>query len=164
MLTGLLGRAVRGKACWAPGCRSQLLPLPSEPRPRTSAGRGVKRGGRGVVRDPAHTPQAPTPHLGGIFPEGGAGMWAQSLQSCLTLSDPMDGSPPGSSVHGDSPGKNTRVGCHALLQGSSRPRDRTCASQSPALAGDSLPTNVTGQAPFLPCTKMLMGSYSLGRM
>ena len=26
-------------------------------------------------------------------------------------------SPPGSSVHGDSPGKNTRVGCHALLQG-----------------------------------------------
>ena len=25
-------------------------------------------------------------------------------------------SPPGSSIHGDSPGKNTRVGCHALLQ------------------------------------------------
>ena len=29
----------------------------------------------------------------------------------------MDDSPPGSSVHGDSPGKNTGVGCHALLQG-----------------------------------------------
>ena len=29
----------------------------------------------------------------------------------------MDGSPPGSSVHGDPPGKNTGVGCHALLQG-----------------------------------------------
>ena len=28
----------------------------------------------------------------------------------------MDCSPPGSSVHGDSPGKNTGVGCHALLQ------------------------------------------------
>ena len=26
-------------------------------------------------------------------------------------------SPPGSSVHGDSPGENTGVGCHALLQG-----------------------------------------------
>ena len=26
-------------------------------------------------------------------------------------------SPPGSPIHGDSPGKNTRVGCHALLQG-----------------------------------------------
>ena len=29
----------------------------------------------------------------------------------------MDYSPPGSSVHGDFPGKNTEVGCHALLQG-----------------------------------------------
>ena len=29
----------------------------------------------------------------------------------------MDCSPPGSSVHGISPGKNTGVGCHALLQG-----------------------------------------------
>ena len=29
---------------------------------------------------------------------------------------PMDCSPPGSSVHGDSPGKDTGVGCHALLQ------------------------------------------------
>ena len=38
-------------------------------------------------------------------------------QSCPTLCDPMDCSPPGSSVHGDSPGKNTGVGCHALLQG-----------------------------------------------
>ena len=38
-------------------------------------------------------------------------------QSCPTLCDPMDCSPPGSSVHGDSPGKNTEVGCHALLQG-----------------------------------------------
>ena len=38
-------------------------------------------------------------------------------QSCLTLFDPMDCSPPGSSVHGDSPGKNTGVGGHALLQG-----------------------------------------------
>ena len=34
-----------------------------------------------------------------------------------TLSDPMDCGPPGSSVHGDSPGKNTGVGCHAFLQG-----------------------------------------------
>ena len=38
-------------------------------------------------------------------------------QLCLTLCDPMDCSPPGSSVHGDSPGKNTGVGWHALLQG-----------------------------------------------
>ena len=38
-------------------------------------------------------------------------------QLCPTLCNPMDCSPPGSSVHGDSPGKNTEVGCHALLQG-----------------------------------------------
>ena len=38
-------------------------------------------------------------------------------QSCLTLCDPMGCSPPGSSVHGDSTGQNTGVGCHALLQG-----------------------------------------------
>ena len=35
----------------------------------------------------------------------------------VRLCNPMDCSPPGSSVHGDSPGKNTGVGCHTLLQG-----------------------------------------------
>ena len=38
-------------------------------------------------------------------------------QSCLTLCDPIDFNSPGSTVHGDSPVKNTGVGCHALLQG-----------------------------------------------
>ena len=38
-------------------------------------------------------------------------------QLCPTLCNPMDCSPPGSSVQRDSPGKNTRLGCHALLQG-----------------------------------------------
>ena len=38
-------------------------------------------------------------------------------QSCLTLFDSMDCSSPVSSVHEDSPGKNIRVGRHALLQG-----------------------------------------------
>ena len=40
-----------------------------------------------------------------------------SAQSCQILHDPMDCSLPGSSVHGDSPGKNTGVGSHSLLQG-----------------------------------------------
>ena len=35
----------------------------------------------------------------------------------MTLCNPMDYSPAGSSVPGYSPGKNTGVGCHALLQG-----------------------------------------------
>ena len=38
-------------------------------------------------------------------------------QLCLTPWDPMDYSLPDSSVHGDFSGKNTAVGCHALLQG-----------------------------------------------
>ena len=38
-------------------------------------------------------------------------------QLCPTLCDPMDCSPQGLSVHGDSPGKNTGVSCHVLLQG-----------------------------------------------
>ena len=41
----------------------------------------------------------------------------KSLQSCPTLCDTMDFRPPGSSVHGDSPGQNTGVACHFLLQG-----------------------------------------------
>ena len=42
----------------------------------------------------------------------------KSLQPCLTPCDPMDHSPTGSSVHGESPGKNTEsVSCHAFLQG-----------------------------------------------
>ena len=41
------------------------------------------------------------------------------LAKSLVVSDclqPMHCDPPGSSIHGDSPGKNTGVGCHALLQ------------------------------------------------
>ena len=38
-------------------------------------------------------------------------------QSCLTVCNPTDCSPAGSSVHGDSPGKNIGMSCHALLQG-----------------------------------------------
>ena len=39
------------------------------------------------------------------------------LQSCATLCEPMDCSPPGSSVQGDSPDKYIRVDHHGLLQG-----------------------------------------------
>ena len=64
-----------------------------------------------------------------ILAAAGVGMWwglSSALspvrvclvaQSRLTLCDPVDCSPLGSSAHGDSPGKNTGVGCHALLQG-----------------------------------------------
>ena len=38
------------------------------------------------------------------------------LQSCLTLCDPIDYSPRGSSVHGGSPGKNTGVVAMSLVR------------------------------------------------
>ena len=50
---------------------------------------------------------------------------AKSLQSCLTLCDPVDCSPPGSSVHGILQA-DTGVGCHFLLQGIFLTQDRTC--------------------------------------
>ena len=40
----------------------------------------------------------------------------KSLQSCPTLCDPRDVSPPRLPHPCDSPGKNTGVGCHFLLQ------------------------------------------------
>ena len=43
--------------------------------------------------------------------------YAQSLSCVQLFCDPVTYSLPGSTVHGDSPGKNNRVGCHALLQG-----------------------------------------------
>ena len=41
---------------------------------------------------------------------------AKSLQSCPTLCNPRDGSPPGFPRPWDSAGKNNGVGCHFLLQ------------------------------------------------
>ena len=50
------------------------------------------------------------------FPGGAAAAAATLLQLCPTLCDPIDRSPPGSPRPWDSPGKNTGVGCHFLLQ------------------------------------------------
>ena len=67
-------------------------------------------------------------------------------QLYLTLWNPMDYSPPGSSVYGDSPGKNTGVGCHALLQGN-LPHPGIKPS-SPSLLADSLPSEPPGKPKY----------------
>ena len=67
-------------------------------------------------------------------------------QTCLTFCDRMDCSPPGSSVHGDSPGKNTGVGRCALLQGIFHPKDRTQVS---LIAGRFLTISATREALYL---------------
>ena len=49
-------------------------------------------------------------------------------QLCLTLSDPTDCSPPGSSVHGIFQARMLEWVAISFSEGSSRPRDRTCIS------------------------------------
>ena len=69
-------------------------------------------------------------------------------QSCPALCNPMDCSPPGSSVHRDSPGKNTGVGCHTLLQGIDLPNQGT-ELKSPAWQADYLPSEPPWNPPVL---------------
>ena len=52
----------------------------------------------------------------------------QFLQSCLILCNPMDCSPPGSSVHGISQARILVWVAISFSRGSSWPRDRTCIS------------------------------------
>ena len=57
----------------------------------------------------------------------------------------MDCSLPGSSVHGNSPGKNAGVGYHALLHGNlPDPGIEPMSPAAPALQADSLPQSHRG--------------------
>ena len=74
--------------------------------------------------DPPHTPTDAY--------KGFTKAWHVCAQSCASLCDPTDCSPPGSSVLGIFQARNAGVGCHFLLtQGS-------MSLESPTLA-DSLP-------------------------
>ena len=55
-------------------------------------------------------------------------MHAKLLQSCLTLCDPMDCSPSGSSVHGILQARILEWVAILFSRGSSQPRDLTCVS------------------------------------
>ena len=59
----------------------------------------------------------------------------------------------------DFAGKNTGVGCHFFLQGSSRPRDQTHVSHISHIAGGFLTT-----APPEKPTQLPGGSYSFGHL
>ena len=72
---------------------------------------------------------------------------ANSFQSHPTCYNTVDHSLPGSSVHGDSPGKNTRVDCHALLQGDLPNSGMEPTSlMPPALAGGFFTATATWKA------------------
>ena len=68
-------------------------------------------------------------------------------KSCPTLCDLRNCSPPGSSPW-DSPGKNTGVGCHSLLQGNLS--DPGIEPGSPAVQEDSLLSEPPGNLAYIP--------------
>ena len=67
----------------------------------------------------------------------------QSLQSCPTLCDPMDCSPPHSSVHGILQARILECVAISFSRGSSQPRMKF---SSPALAGEFFTTSATWEA------------------
>ena len=72
-------------------------------------------------------------------------MCVPCAQPCLTLSDPMDCSPPGSSVHGF-PRQEYWSGLPCLHRGDlSNPEIKPTSPVSPALQVDSLPTEPSGK-------------------
>ena len=109
--------------------------------------------------------------------------YAKSLQSCPTLCDPRDSSPPGSSRPWDSPGKNTRVGCHFLLQcrkvKSERKVTQSCLTSSDpmdcSLPGSSIhgifharvlewgAIAFSATAPYLPLKTICLVIYFIGK-
>ena len=77
---------------------------------------------------------------------GEACVRAKLLPSCPTLCGHVDCGPPGSSVHGDSPGKNTGVGCHAYPQGIFLTQGSKLHLMFSALADGFLTTSATWEA------------------
>ena len=73
-------------------------------------------------------------------------------QSCPTLCDPMDYSPPGSFHPRNFLGKSTGVGCHFLLQGNLP--NPGIKSGSPAFQADALPSEPPGK-PVIPQSNIL---------
>ena len=59
---------------------------------------------------------------------------AKSLQSCPTLCDHIDGSPPGSTVPGIFQARVTGVGCHFLLQCTKVKSESEVAQSCPTLS------------------------------
>ena len=92
-------------------------------------------------------------------------MRAKLLQSYPALCDPMDYSPPGSSVLGISPGKDTGVGCHALLQGICLTQELNLQSPvSSALTVGFFTTSATWEAPSKGLLVLQMFTHPLAQV
>ena len=83
--------------------------------------------------------------------------------SCPTLLNPVDYSPPGSSVHGILQARILERGAISFSRGSSRHRDHNCILAFPALAGGSSTTSTTGKPTWASWKDSgLPESYQLG--
>ena len=76
-------------------------------------------------------------------------MSAKTLQSCPTLCNPMEGSPPGSSVRGILQARILEWVVMPSSRGSSWPRDRTCVSHVSCIGRQVLYYWATWEAPWL---------------
>ena len=85
---------------------------------------------RALCWAPCVIQQLPTSYLFHIWC---ACMNAKSLQLCQTLCEPMDCSPPGSSVHVILQARTLEWVAMPSSRGSSRPRNRTCLSYVPCI-------------------------------
>ena len=85
-------------------------------------------------------------------------MHAKLLQSCPTLWDPMDCSPPGSSVHGILQARILEWVAISSSRGSSPPRDQKCICCVSCIAGGFFTAEPPGKSllPSIFC-KMLEG-------
>ena len=96
-------------------------PSPGPSRARPGRIRGARNPGHGHGSLQTHLPRNRRAQLPLNRPRGRARLWPRlsvGFPPLVFVQSPgrFQHSPPGSSVHGDSPGKNTGVGCHALLR------------------------------------------------
>ena len=95
-----------------------------------------------------------------IFSNSKNSMCAKSLQSCPTLCDPVDCSPPGSSVHGVSQARILEWSAMPSSRGSSQPRDWTRVYYVSCIGRRFFTTSTSSAAqPFIKVTMTLNISF-----
>ena len=90
-------------------------------------------------------------------------MRAKSLQSCLTLSDPMDCGPPGSSVHGTLQARLLEWCAMPPPGDLPDPETEPRSLTSPALAGGFLTTSATWEAQVRPGSSLSLSQSGIPR-
>ena len=85
-------------------------------------------------------------------------MCVKSLQLCPTLCDPMDYSPPGSSVFGISQERILEWDAIPFSRGSFRARDQPVSPASPVLAGGFLTSSATWEVGVCVCMCAWLGA------